>query len=291
MLLHNTGHGGMSTMHAESLWAAIRRLTSPPMNVAPAYIPAMNVATYVERTILPDGRVGRRMRNLWEVEDYDKYREIVRWDPATDKHAIVGSSVHLATVATRIGKSIEEVTEEIERRRTVLEWMKLKGVKDTHEVFIWINRYYINPKQVYEQARSELEKLKAKVAPPVVAPLSREEVVVQAAAPKPAAQISTRSETLSRLRSLSTTVRARTPGPPPLSSEAALILKTLHDLGGKSDRQTLSKRANLPQQTLSKALSELARKGLVEVSLTYTGEGVKTIYKITPEGLRAAEEI
>jgi len=286
-----TGHGGMSTMHAESLWSAIRRLTSPPMNVAPTYIPAMNIATYVERTILPDGRVGRRMRNLWEVEDYDKYREIVRWDPATDKHAIVGSSVHLATVATRTGKSIEEVTEEIERRRTVLEWMKLKGIKDTHEVFIWINKYYINPKQVYEQAKSELDKLKAKVAPPVVTPLPREEVVVQAITPKPAARAPLQSETISKLRSLSTTVRARTPAIPPLSSEAALTLKTIHELGGKSDRQTLSKRANLPPQTLSKALSELARKGLAEVSLTYTGEGAKAIYKLTPEGLRAAEEI
>jgi DNA-binding PadR family transcriptional regulator len=86
-------------------------------------------------------------------------------------------------------------------------------------------------------------------------------------------------------------VRARTPAIPPLSSEAALTLKTIHELGGKSDRQTLSKRANLPPQTLSKALSELARKGLAEVSLTYTGEGAKAIYKLTPEGLRAAEEI
>lgn len=285
-----TGHGGMSTMHAESLWAAIRRLTSPPMNVAPAYIPAMNIATYVERTLLPDGRLGRRMRNLWEVEDYDKYREIVRWDPATDKHAIVGSSVHIATIATRIGKSVEWVMEEIERRRTVLEWLKLKGVKDTNEVFVWINRYYINPEEVYEQAKSELEKLRARIQPPIVAPLPREEVVVQVAAPRPAARLAVQSEPLSKLRSLPAIVRARKPGTPLLSREAALALKALHDLGGQSDRQTLSRRVLLPPETLSKALSELVRKGLAEVSFINVGGEMRASYKLTPEGLRAAEE-
>ena len=284
-----TGHGGMSTMHAESLWAAIRRLTSPPMNVAPAYIPAMNIATYVERTLLPDGRVGRRMRNLWEVEDYDKYREIVRWDPATDKHAIVGSSVHLATVAARVGKSVEEVMEEIERRRTVLEWMKLKGIKDTRDVFVWINRYYINPREVYELARSELEELRVKPKPPIVAPLPREEVVVQVAA-RPAPRAA-QSEALARLRALSTMVRARMAGGPPLSREAAAALKALYELGGQGDRAAISRRSGLPQQALTKALSELARRGFAEVSITYTGEGAKTIYKLTPEGERAAAEL
>jgi flagellar protein FlaI len=291
VLLHNTGHGGMSTMHAESLWAAIRRLTSPPMNVAPAYIPALNIATYVERTLLPDGRVGRRLRNLWEVEDHDKYREIVRWDPATDKHAIVGSSVHLATVAARVGKSVEEVMEEIERRRTVLEWMKLKGVRDTNDVFVWINRYYIDPRSVYELARGELEELRMKPKPPLVAPLPREEVVVQVAAPKPAARQAAQSEPLTRLRSLSTIVRARAAGGPPLSREAAAALRALRELGGQGDRAAISRRTSLPQQVLSKALSELARRGFVEVSLTYTGDGVKIVYKITPEGERAAAEL
>ena len=286
-----TGHGGMSTMHAESLWAAIRRLTSPPMNVAPAYIPALNIATYVERTLLPDGRVGRRLRNLWEVEDHDKYREIVRWDPATDKHAIVGSSVHLATVAARVGKSVEEVMEEIERRRTVLEWMKLKGVRDTNDVFVWINRYYIDPRSVYELARGELEELRMKPKPPLVAPLPREEVVVQVAAPKPAARLAAQSEPLTRLRSLSSIVRARAAGGPPLSREAAAALRALRELGGQGDRAAISRRTSLPQQMLSKALSELARRGFVEVSLTYTGDGVKIVYKITPEGERAASEL
>ncbi|MEM0042949.1 MAG: ATPase, T2SS/T4P/T4SS family [Thermofilaceae archaeon] len=280
-----TGHGGMSTMHADSLWAAIRRLTSPPMNVAPAYIPALNVACYVERTLLPDGRVGRRLRNLWEVEDYDKYREIVRWDPVSDKHAIVGSSVHLATLAQRTGKSIEEVMEEIERRRTVLEWLKVKGVRDTQEVFVWINRYYINPLEVYKRARSELETLRLKPAPPTVIPLPREEVVLQVAAARP------QSEALTRLRSLPALVRARRGEIPPISKEATLILKTLAAIGGSADREALHRHSGLPHSTLSKALSELSRRGLTEVTPTSADGRMRIIYKLTPEGKQLLESL
>jgi flagellar protein FlaI len=257
------------------------------MNVAPAYIPAMNIAVYVERTLLPDGRVGRRMRNLWEVEDSDKYREIVRWDPATDKHAIVGSSIHLATVATRVGKSVEEVMEEIERRRTVLEWMKLKEVKDTRDVFVWINRYYTNPREVYELAKSELEGLRIKPKISAVAPLPRGEVIEQVAVARPIAQ----SEVLPGLRLPPTPLRARKVGGPPLSREAAAILDALRDLGGQGDRQAIGSRTGLPQQALTKALSELAWKGLAEVTPSYAGERTNIVYKLTPEGERAAAEL
>ncbi|MCX8180860.1 MAG: type II/IV secretion system ATPase subunit [Thermofilaceae archaeon] len=284
-----TGHGGMSTMHADSLWAAIRRLTSPPMNVAPAYIPALNVATYVERTLLPNGKVGRRLRNLWEVEDHEKYREIVRWDPVSDKHAIVGSSVHLATIASRTGKSVEEIMEEIERRRTVLEWLRLKGVRDTSEVFIWINRYYVNPRDVYETARKEMQTLRLKLVPPTVIPLPREEVVLQ----MPAVARASRQnpEIISRLRSLPLTVRARRGELPPVSKEAFSVLKAVAELGGQADREMVHKRLNLPHSVLSKALSELVRRGFAEASLLYSDSGQKLFYKLTPEGRRLLETL
>jgi DNA-binding MarR family transcriptional regulator len=86
-------------------------------------------------------------------------------------------------------------------------------------------------------------------------------------------------------------VRARAAGGPPLSREAAAALKALYELGGQGDRAAISRRSGLPPQALSKALSELARRSLAEVSITYTGEGAKTIYKLTPEGERAAAEL
>jgi hypothetical protein len=48
-----TGHGGICTMHADSIDHAIKRLTSPPMNVAEVYVPLMNICIYVARVDLP----------------------------------------------------------------------------------------------------------------------------------------------------------------------------------------------------------------------------------------------
>ncbi|MEM1508297.1 MAG: type II/IV secretion system ATPase subunit [Thermofilaceae archaeon] len=301
-----TGHGGMSTMHADSLEAAVRRLTSPPMNVAPAYIPALNVACYVERTILPDGRVGRRMRHLWEVEDYQKYREIVRWDPVRDTHVVVGGSTHAGFVATRLGKSVDEVFEEIERRRQVLEWLKMKGVKDTKDVFIWINRYYMNPKEVYELARSELEQLKVKPAPPIVAP-SAPSAHVPVVAPSAAAQVAqpiarpvlakqtSEVDPLQALRSLPRAIQVRRGAaasePIMISKEALTVLKALGGLGGVADRETLRSSAGLAYNVYTKAISELAQRRLVEIAVSYSGGSPKVSYRLTELGERQLEAL
>lgn len=300
-----TGHGGMSTMHADSLEAAVRRLTSPPMNVAPAYIPALNVACYVERTILPDGRVGRRMRHLWEVEDYQKYREIVRWDPVRDTHVVVGGSTHAGFVAARLGKSVDEVFEEIERRRHVLEWLKMKGVKDTKDVFIWINRYYMNPREVYELARSELEQLKVKPTPPVVAqpapsvrvPAVAPPAAAQAAQPiagpvlaKPAAE----ADPIRALRSLPKVIQVRRGAaaePVVISKEALAVLKALGGLGGVADREVLRSSAGLAYNVYAKALSELVQRRLVEVVVSYSGGSPRVSYRLTELGEKQLEAL
>jgi len=53
-----TGHGGLCTMHADSIDRVVKRLTSPPMNVSEVYIPLMNIALYVQRVELPGKKDG-----------------------------------------------------------------------------------------------------------------------------------------------------------------------------------------------------------------------------------------
>jgi len=151
-----TGHGGMCTIHAESISKCVQRLTSPPMNVSPAYISSMNIMILIDRVRLPGGKIGRRLRYLWEVEDFNKYRLIVKWDPRRDVHDQVAKSFLLQRIAEREGKSVEEVEEEIERRIAVLRWMLEKGIKDFREVSNIINQYYLFPEETYEKARMEL---------------------------------------------------------------------------------------------------------------------------------------
>jgi flagellar protein FlaI len=159
-----TGHSGASTIHAETLDYAVKRLTSPPMNIPPTYMRLMNVFMHVQRVItrVEKGvvKVRRRITVVQEVEDFEKYIKISTWDPRTDSHVVnLERSIHLQEIALKRGLDVSDLIEEIKRRSTVLEWMLVKGIKDAWDVSRIIFDYYYEPKAVYEKARSELEEL------------------------------------------------------------------------------------------------------------------------------------
>ncbi|MFZ8790811.1 MAG: type II/IV secretion system ATPase subunit [Thermosphaera aggregans] len=159
-----TGHSGASTIHAETLDYAVKRLTSPPMNIPPTYMRLMNVFMHVQRVItrVEKGvvKVRRRITVVQEVEDFEKYIKISTWDPRTDSHKVnLEGSIHLQDIALKRGLDVSDLIEEIKRRSTVLEWMLVKGIKDAWDVSRIIFDYYYEPKAVYERASSELEEL------------------------------------------------------------------------------------------------------------------------------------
>ncbi|RLG58980.1 protein kinase [Candidatus Geothermarchaeota archaeon] len=156
-----TGHGGMCTLHAESVDAAVKRLTSPPMNVAPSYIPLMNVVALIERVSLPKPvaglKYGRRVREVNEILGVGEYTRIFEWDPLTDTYKSHLERSHLLEkIAYRQARRKEELIEEIKRREIVLKWMVQKKIRDVNEVAKVINEYYINPDDVYIKACEEL---------------------------------------------------------------------------------------------------------------------------------------
>ena len=133
-----TGHGGMCTMHADSLDHAVKRLTSPPMNVSEIYIPLMNLCIYIQRVDLPKKKVGlsfgRRVRNMWEVVDYGKYNLITEWDPAKDEFKTDFSGSHLLKkIASLKGLGMSEILKELDRRRAAIQKM-VKLEMDSREV-------------------------------------------------------------------------------------------------------------------------------------------------------------
>jgi len=142
-----TGHGGICTMHADSLDHAVKRLTSPPMNVAEVYIPLMNVCLYIARVDLPNGaggpRFGRRIRNVWEVVDFGKYNQISVWLPAKDKFQTdLKESILLERIAEKRGVTKEDLLMEIDRRERLLKAMAERNIRDQREVAQIIMRYY-----------------------------------------------------------------------------------------------------------------------------------------------------
>jgi flagellar protein FlaI len=150
-----TGHGGMCTMHAENLGSAIKRLTQKPMEIAPAYIPLMNIVMSVQRVHLIKGtekKAYRRVMNVNEIADYEDYRCTFRWLPAKDEQlSTFDKSVLLASISERVGTTKKDLIDEIDRRRQVLHWMRERNIRSYKDVAAIIAEYCARPKQIYEK--------------------------------------------------------------------------------------------------------------------------------------------
>jgi len=147
-----TGHGGICTMHADSLDHAVKRLTSEPMNVAEAYVPLMNVGIYISRVELPRKKMGlsfgRRVRNVWEIVDYGKYKLISEWSPTKDKfHTNLDESYLLEEIAIKKGLTKKEVLAEIKQRKKFLKELIRSGKRSQEEVTEAIVKYYNQSKK------------------------------------------------------------------------------------------------------------------------------------------------
>lgn len=156
-----TGHGGMATMHAENIDSAVKRLTSKPMEIAPAYIPLMNIVISIQRIhLIKNGekKAYRRVINVNEIVDFEKYRTPISWNPAQDIHETrLDKSVLLTSISQKSGVTKQELIEEIGKRKDVLHWMIEKNIRSYHDVAAIIGEYYARPNQIHEKVQTELE--------------------------------------------------------------------------------------------------------------------------------------
>ena len=153
-----TGHLGMCTLHAESVEAVINRLESEPMNIPKSLIAMTNVIMVMNRTEI-EGRPARRVSTTTEVEGLDPEKsnirtdEVFSWNPRFDRFSSKGKSVLLERHRNKLGIDEEEVKRELNRRKTVLDWMTRKGIRRHTDVANVIREYYATPERVFQKAR------------------------------------------------------------------------------------------------------------------------------------------
>ena len=142
-----TGHGGLCTMHADSIDRVVKRLTSPPMNVSEVYIPLMNIALYIQRVELPNKKdglsFGRRVRNVSEIVEFNNYNEISRWNPINDTFITsFKDSYILQQISQSSGRNMDQLMEELDKREKYLKEIIESGIDDQKEVAEKILSYY-----------------------------------------------------------------------------------------------------------------------------------------------------
>ena len=154
-----TGHGGLCTMHADSIDSAIKRLMQKPMDIPPSYIQLMNCAISVKRvmqkTTLTHGGVlsgTRRTTQISEVLSENRINNVFRWDSSSNLfNGDVKNSVLFQKIVDTTGWSLEDITEEFQRRVTIIQWMIDENIHDYKSVSTIISAYYKNPEEIMKK--------------------------------------------------------------------------------------------------------------------------------------------
>jgi flagellar protein FlaI len=143
-----TGHGVMSTFHADSVEKLIQRLTGDPINIPKTYIDNLHLAVIQGAVRLQDGKMARRVLSINEIIGYDpvsetfSFLEAFRWNPATDTFDFPGymnSYLMEQHIAIRRGippHKRKAIYDEVKRRARIFEKLhREKGVTDFYEFF------------------------------------------------------------------------------------------------------------------------------------------------------------
>ncbi len=157
-----TGHGGFSSIHADSVDATLTRLTSSPMDVPKSLISnSLDLITLQLKIRIGEKSV-RRIIQVSEINGIDektgeiKTHEIFKWNPREDRHEFMGDSVVFSKIKERDGDTDEKINYELTKRRLALEWMAKKDIRDHKEVSNNIMEYYSDPERYYERKRLEM---------------------------------------------------------------------------------------------------------------------------------------
>lgn len=151
-----SGHGGLTTIHAEDTVSLIKRLSSPPLNVPKSIISSARLYVGVQRTIRGD-KVIRRVTRIHEVEEYNpdrdliQFREVAKWWKDEDIWSIYPEPKTLEHIAEINAVPSEEVMRDYHMRAAIMEYASREKL-DIVSLQVLIRRYRRNPLKVYEEA-------------------------------------------------------------------------------------------------------------------------------------------
>lgn len=147
----HTGHSVYATLHADNAEQAVSRLTTPPINLPEEILDALPgiVVQYRHRRMNI-----RRTLEFAEITSEHKARVVYRWDIRKDSLEKLGDFTKLMdTLELYTGMTPKEIWDEVEQKKTILEWMADKNYTDVDEMGRVIAEYYRDPDTVYEMAK------------------------------------------------------------------------------------------------------------------------------------------
>ena len=141
-----TGHGGLCTMHADSLESASKRLQQKPMDIPASYMALMNCAIVIRRVKGADGKGVRKAISIQEIKDANTYYDAFKWSPKSDYFTpALEDSEMLHRISEQSGRDMDEIFAELKRRETILKWLVQRGIRRYDKVAETVGKYYRDP--------------------------------------------------------------------------------------------------------------------------------------------------
>lgn len=144
-----TGHGVISTFHADSVGGLVQRLSGQPINIPKAYVDNLEVVI-IQAAVKAPGSLGlvRRITSINEIVGYDpvdqafSFIQAFRWNPANDTFEFPGyMNSYLLEEKIAIKRGIpsfkrKAIYTELKKRAKILQRLHQdRQVRDFYEVF------------------------------------------------------------------------------------------------------------------------------------------------------------
>ncbi len=153
IILHNSGHPSMGTMHAENVQTMIRRLKTPPINLSGSLV--MSIAcVFVQAQTKVKGKEVRRMASVDEIVDVKEgdveavINNVFKWDPNNDSFIMNPNSKVFDNIALHYAFTKEQVNNEFRLRTNLLKELLRRRIVGFKEVQKIIQEYYKEPAAV-----------------------------------------------------------------------------------------------------------------------------------------------
>ena len=154
-----SGHPSLSTMHADSVEAVIRRLETPPINLSPTLVNSLDAVAVMTHAIVRKQET-RRLKEIVEIVDVTPEGIAITntpfiWNPKDDAFYFKTESKVFEKIMKRYGISKEQLKEEFRIRTRLLFALYKKKIFDFETVQRIINEYYKSPETVLSKYLSK----------------------------------------------------------------------------------------------------------------------------------------
>lgn len=158
-----TGHTSYATVHASDIHTLIQRLENPPIQLPRALLTSLDIIVF-QNAVDIAGKTVRRMTSVTEIVKLDPdtnqliFMEPFKWVSKTDdRFESSGVSKILNNIRIQNDWTEEQISKELENRKTILNWMLKKNIRDYKDVGRIVADYAKYPEILLKKAKEEIK--------------------------------------------------------------------------------------------------------------------------------------